>query len=898
MYFYDDTVYLQAVHSQTVSTCYKIPFDLTPVIDREIFFGNPEIINGQLSPDGRHLAFIKPYQGVRNIWVKGTADSFEEARPVTADTVRPIPNYFWSHDSKYLLYVQDKGGNEDYHVYALDPFLQDGKEGIPEARNLTPIDGVRAVIYNVPETAPDKIFVGLNERDKSWHDLYEVQISTGEKTLLFENRKEINNWVFDLQGQLRVVERSTKDGGTEFLLVQGTDLRSFYTCSFEESGYVVRFHKDHRRFFMATNKGKENDLTKLVLFDTDTLTEEFVEADPEGQVDFGGAFFSRLTDELIATTYNGDKPRKYFKNAAFEDDYNFLKNQLPGVEINFGSSTKDETKWLIYATSDTDPGATYLFDRVNRTLDFQYRPRPNLPVEHLTKMEPVRYPSYDELEVSAYLSLPKEMPSEDLPAILLIHGGPWARDSWGYDAFAQFLANRGYAVLQPNFRGSTGYGKKFLNAANGEWGRAMQDDITAGVDYLVRRGIADPARIGIMGGSYGGYATLAGLTFTPDVYAAGVSIVGPSNLLTLLDSIPAYWETIREMFYKRMGNPNTEEGVNQLKDQSPLFHAEKIKVPLLVVQGANDPRVKQAESDQIVIAMRNLGLPVEYLVAPDEGHGFARPENNMAFIAAMEKFLARHLGGRYQEDMPEPISKRLEEIRVDINTVKLAEPIDESSIEKDYPIFENSLAPGQFQYRMTVTMGDQNLPIDLTRTVIEEKDQWVVMERGESLMGNIEDRVVLDKASLKPLEQSIVQGPVNIRIEYGDQRITGEMGMNNNKQAFTVDLENPTLGAGLAKNILLPSLPLTAGYKRILTAFDPQSQKTESFQIEVLGAEKIQTEAGDFDAIKLSNTSLHGQSESGYLWVSVSTPRFLIRSESTVPQMGGAKVVYELAKVE
>jgi dipeptidyl aminopeptidase/acylaminoacyl peptidase len=361
----------------------------------------------------------------------------------------------------------------------------------------------------------------------------------------------------------------------------------------------------------------------------------------------------------------------HWKNRDWESDFRRVEKQVPGKELRGTSVTADDRMWLVVAYSDTEPGETYLFDRNTKKLTLQFRLREKLDRSYLAPMKPVRYESSGGLEIPAYLTLPKGVAAKNLPAILVPHGGPWGRDVWGYSGLVQFLANRGYAVLQPNFRGSTGYGKKFLDLGNREWGQKMQDDVTWGAKYLFQKGIADPKRIGIMGGSYGGYATLAGVAFTPDMYAAAVDIVGPSNLMTLIQSIPPYWEQIRAMFYKRMGDPTTPEGKAQLERQSPLNAAAKIRTPLLVVQGANDPRVNKKESDQIVVALRDRGLPVEYLVAPDEGHGFARPINNMAMYAAAEKFLAKHLNGRYQPDMPPEVSARLKEISVDPKSVVL-----------------------------------------------------------------------------------------------------------------------------------------------------------------------------------------------------------------------------------
>jgi dipeptidyl aminopeptidase/acylaminoacyl peptidase len=363
--------------------------------------------------------------------------------------------------------------------------------------------------------------------------------------------------------------------------------------------------------------------------------------------------------------------RRSWLDKTYAKDFSLIEQKFPGRNIFLRSSTQNEQFWMLHIVSDVNPEEVYLFDRKSKQLTFQYRPRPKLPVKDLAPMQIIRYKSSDGLEIPAYLTLPKNVTPKNLPLIVVPHGGPWWRDFWGYNSYHQFLANRGYAVLSPNFRGSTGYGKAFLNAGNKQWGEKMQDDITWGVKHLVSQGLVNPQRVGIMGGSYGGYATLAGLAFTPEVYTAGVSIVGPSNLITLLNTIPPYWESDRKLLAERLGDATTPEGKAQLERQSPLNSANKIKAPLLVVQGANDPRVNKAESDQIVIALRNRGFPVEYIVAPDEGHGLARPVNNLAMLAAAEKFLAKHIGGRYQESMPPNVAARLKEITIDVKSVVL-----------------------------------------------------------------------------------------------------------------------------------------------------------------------------------------------------------------------------------
>ena len=870
---------------------------LPPIIDREIIFGNPEISSARLSPDGKWMSFMKPLDDVRNIWIKQIDEPFENAKPITADTERPIPGYFWSRDSQYLLYVQDKGGDENYQVYALDPLATPAAGSkVPDARNITNVDGIRAMIFSVPKSTPDWMYVGINDRDKAWHDLYKIQISTGERTLVRENKDQITNWIFDLDDELRMASKTDADGGTVFLSIDGDEFKEIYTCSVLEACGVSSFEKGNQSAYFITNKG-DVDLTQLVKIDPNTGETEFMESDPEGKVDFGGVITSDVTHEIIATSYTGDKTRLYFKNKEWEAEYNWLKEQLPGAEISIGSSTDDERKFLIYANSDTDPGATYLYNRDKKTLDFQYRPRPNLPVEDLAEMQIISYASSDGLNIPAYLTLPKGVAAKNLPLIIFPHGGPWARDYWGYNPYAQFLANRGYAVLNVNFRGSTGFGKDFLNAGNNEWGELMQDDLTYGGKHLVSQGIADPSKIGIMGGSYGGYATLAGMTFTPDFYAAGVSIVGPSNMITLLESIPPYWESIRKMFHERMGDPTTEEGKAQLMRQSPLFHADKIKTPLMVVQGANDPRVKKAESDQIVVAMRELGLPVEYICAPDEGHGFSRPVNNMAFLAAAEKFLAKHLGGRYQAEMPDHIAKRLEEITVDINTVTMPEAIDESKLAGSLPVPSSDLAPANSEYKMMINMGGQEIPMDVVQTITDKGDNWEITQKISTPMGNMADISTVTKKSLQPISRNVDQGPVKISIDHSGDQITGNMSMNGNETPMDIKLDQPVFADGGALYETLARLPLNVGYSAVYRTFDVQQQKVKAFELTVVDMETIEVPAGSFDTYKTEIKALDDNPGDTMLWFSATSDfKGLVKSTGSSAEMGGAKITMELSK--
>ena len=862
-----------------------------PLIDRELFFGDPEIAGAQISPDGAFIAFIKPFKGTRNIWVKKTADPFTSAKPITADTKRPIPAYFWSRDGKYILFVQDKAGDENYNVYAVNPAEAPAAgQDVPAARNLTDVKGVRAQIYSVPRSEPDAIYVGINDRDAAWHDLYKVKISTGERTLVRKNTERITVFFFDLKDQLRLATRSAENGDTDVLRVDADKFTKIYSCTVFESCGPVRYHKDGERVYFQTNKGADVDLVRLELFNPTTGKEELVESDPMKRVDFGNAVFSQVSDDLIATSYDDERERIYWKDKNFEADYKLLQKQLPGKEIGFNSSTKDEKLWLISASADTDPGSTYLFDRTTKKLTLQYQIYDKLKREYLAPVKAVTYKSSDGLEIPAYLTLPKGVDPKNLPAIIVPHGGPWYRDSWGYNPFGQFLANRGYAVLQPNFRGSTGYGKKFIDAGNKQWGDKMQDDITWGVKYLVAQGIADPKRVGIMGGSYGGYATLAGVAFTPDVYAAGVSIVGPSNLITLLESIPPYWEQIRKLFYERMGDPNTPEGKAQLLRQSPLTAASKIKTPLLVIQGANDPRVNKRESDQIVIALRDRGFPVEYMVAPDEGHGFARPVNNLAMFASSEKFLAKYLGGRYQESMTSEVSQRLNEINVDVKTVTLPK-MTTSTAEAPKPAVD--LRPGTYNYKATIAVAGQEIPLTMKTDIKEENGAWVVNETAQTPQGEMSDVSTIEKGSLLLKRRLIKQGPIMVDLTVAPNKVTGSSNMTGQPTPIDADPGGALFADGAGTFDVIASLPLADGYALTFRNWDVQKQKPQIKQLKVLGSESVTVPAGTFDAYKVEIVDTGNDADKQTVWIDKAS-RKVLKISAVLPSLNGAILTSEL----
>ncbi len=474
---------------------------------------------------------------------------------------------------------------------------------------------------------------------------------------------------------------------------------------------------------------------------------------------------------------------------------------------------------------------------------------------------------------------------------MLVHGGPWARDYWGYNSFAQFLANRGYAVIQPNFRGSTGYGKAFLNAAINQWGEKMQDDLTYAANYLISNDICAPSSIAIMGGSYGGYATLAGLTFTPDIYAAGVSIVGPSNLFTLLDTIPPYWESARVMFHKRMGNPNTQEGKSQLTRQSPFFHAKNIKAPLLVAQGDNDPRVKTSESDQIVIAMRDSDLAVEYINFPDEGHGFAKPKNNMAFIAVMEQFLATHIGGRYQKEIPEDLQEIINNVTVDIS--KLVMPTILSSAEKNnsLPRPSHKIITGEYLYSLHLNMQGKEMSFDVNRTIGMEGNDVIVTDTSNSTMGDMSDITLLSLPDFSPLKRNITQGPQVVKYNCKNNKIEGSIVMNDqeSKIGFTSEVDFCLDGPSL--DIYLTLINDNDG--SIIRVFDTQKQKIVTYKFTQLSEDNI----NGYDCNHFLLQGIDGHEMKYNLWIAKGSHPLLIKKEYRIPEMGGALMTMTLKNI-
>ena len=629
------------------------------IIPKSLFFGNPHITNAKISPDGQWISFLKPHHGIMNLWIKPLDAAFGDAIPLTANE-RPLQSYFWTKDSQFLLFTKDENGDENFNIYGVRPTTS--LEAV-KVNAITKQPKVRTQIYQVSSKDPNILFLGLNQRDAAWHDLYRLDIQDGKLELIQENHNRITNWHFDWEDQLRMVSLVTESGNTEIHVVeQGFSLKKSFEVGLNETIDLLEWTADNSRPYVLTNTGKAN-LISLYLYDLERQHLELIFEDPDQKVDLAFVSFDTPTRSLSTAVWMSDRLHRHVFHEASKEVIDHLESLYPDADLHLLGHTLDRSKWIVSYSRPELVGDVYLYHRDTKNLETLYCPRPDLQaISHLlSPMNPIRYPSSDGLDIPAYISFPKSGPSAQTPLVVLVHGGPKGpRDYWGYHPEVQFLTNRGYAVLQPNFRASGGYGKSFLNAGDKEWGRKMQDDITEGVRYAIHKEWVDPNRVAIMGGSYGGYATLAGLCFTPDLYRCGIDIVGPSNLFTLLESIPEYWEAGRKWLYEMVGDPDTEEGKQLLHERSPLFHVDKIEAPLLIIQGAHDPRVKKAESDQIVDALRSKGKPVMYILAEDEGHGFAKPINKMAMYTAVEDFLAEHLAGQREEQIPSEILDHLD----------------------------------------------------------------------------------------------------------------------------------------------------------------------------------------------------------------------------------------------
>ncbi len=607
----------------------------TGLIPREIIFGNPTKISPQISPDGSHLAYIAPLNGVLNIWIKTIGKDDDKA--ITNDTGRGIRGFFFTWDNEHILYVQDKDGDENWHVYSI-PKLGG------EPFDLTPIDGVQARIMSNKREFPNIVLIAINDRIPQLHDIYSVDLRTNERTLIVKNEIGAIGWSVDDNLNVRLAQVQRENGGQTLFhrLDNDSEWEELLTFNSEDAltTHPAGFNKEGDSIYIISSIG--SDTAQLRELNLKTRKETTLISDPD--YDISDMIREPFTKKIQAAQFNRDRINWEILDSSIKEDFKGIYGLTDGDLHIIDQDFKNET-WIVAFTKDNGSTPFYIWDRTKKQGEFLFAARPEIDQWDLAPMKPIAYQARDGLTIHGYLTTPYGKEPKNLPAIVVVHGGPWVRDDWGLDPESQWLANRGYAVLQINYRGSTGYGKSFINAGDKEWGGKMQDDVSDGVKWLIEQGIADAKRVGIFGGSYGGFAVLSGLTKTPELYACGVDIVGPSNLITFQETIPPYWEPLKPQMYKRIGHP-VEDG-SLLYDRSPLNHIDNITAPLMIVQGKNDPRVKRSESVQIKHALEKAGKVVEYMEFEDEGHGFARPENRLKFYGAAEKFLADHLGGDY-----------------------------------------------------------------------------------------------------------------------------------------------------------------------------------------------------------------------------------------------------------
>ncbi len=637
------------------------------LIPREVFFGNPDRASVQISPDGMRLSYLAANQGVMNVWVQTIGNN--DAVALTKSSQRPIRIYFWAENSQQIIYGQDRGGDENFHFYAVD--IATGNE-----IDLTPFDGVQARVTGIDRDKPDEILVALNNRDPKFHDVWRINTRTGKGQMVFQNNDGYSDLTADSNFQVRLASKvNERTGGLDVYTRDSGDGQWYELVRWglEDSAVSepMGMSRDGKTIYLADSRGTNT--SRLFAYSIDGSngpTYQMLAADE--RADVSGVVQDPKTNRPQAVAFEYARREWKILDPSIKSDWEKLKHTAEG-DMNISSRDNADAKWIVSYVRDNGPVSYYLYDRKAGSATFLFTNRTQLEGLKLATMKPVVVTARDGLKLVCYLTVPPDQNQRKLPMVLLVHGGPWGRDSWGFNSLHQWLANRGYAVMSVNFRGSTGMGKEFMNAGNGEWAGKMHDDLIDAVNWTVAEGIADPAKVAIMGGSYGGYATLVGLTFTPDYFAAGVDIVGPSHIATLLKTIPPYWEPIRAMFETRVGKLSDTAYMDSI---SPLTKVNAIRKPLLIGQGKNDPRVNEAESRQIVDAMQAKNLPVTYVVFPDEGHGFARPQNNMAFFAITEAFLAKHIGGRF-----EPIRSEVRQSSADIQAgAELVPGLSESSV--------------------------------------------------------------------------------------------------------------------------------------------------------------------------------------------------------------------------
>ena len=616
------------------TACGTKPEEKAPKIAVEDFFKNPEKFSWRISPDGEYISYLSPHNGHTNVFVQKISDSI--AIPITNDTVRNVYRYQWKGNR--IIYLQDVGGDENFQMFSVG---SDGKD----LKALTPFVKVRTEIFDDWRDIAGKekeMMIGLNKRDARYFDPYSINIETGELKVLFQNDNNYDNWFTDHTGIIRMATKTDGVNTTYYhRATEAAPFDSILTTTYKDNFAIQFFTFDNKNIYVSTNIGR--DKNTIVEYDL-AARKEVKEIYSNADYDVDGLSYSEKRKVLTMANYTSWKGEHYFLDKETAAEYKKMQDKFTGYEIGIYGNNNAEDKFVVWTGNDKVAARYYFYDKKTGETKFLADAFPWLKEENMATMKPIEYKSRDGLTIHGYLTLPKGMEAKNLPVVINPHGGPWARDDWGYNNEAQLFANRGYAVLQMNFRGSTGYGKDFWLKSQKQWGKTMQDDITDGVQWLIKEGIADPKRVAIYGGSYGGYATLAGVAFTPDLYACAVDYVGVSNMFTFMKTIPPYWEPYKAMFHEMVGDPVKDSAL--LAEISPALHAGNIKTPLFVAQGANDPRVNKAESDQMVEALKKRGVAVDYMVKNDEGHGFANENNRLDFYKAMDKFFDKYLSGK------------------------------------------------------------------------------------------------------------------------------------------------------------------------------------------------------------------------------------------------------------
>lgn len=632
------------VSSLVTITCHHAGTGPTPeLIPREVLFGNPVNSRVRLSPDGEFLAYCAPVDNVLNIWVKTIGQ--DDDRPVTRDNNRGVRYYFWAQDSKHILYAQDVGGNENWRMYAINLETD-------EIRDMTPFENIQVRTVATDKDFPHEILFSMNKENPRAHDMYHLDLMSGEMKLVATNPGNIIDWIPDAQFKVRGAIAALPDGGFELTVRDSkeSDWQTLVTWDAENSmtsapnflSPPTTFSKDGAYIYFMDSRGVN--AGRMVRMEIATGNIEVIAEDPQYDVS-DDIMIHPDNYEIQAIAFEKERIAWTILDESVRGDFAAITN-LDRGDFSILSRNNTDNAWLVAFEKDNGPVTYYLYDRKIKKGTFLFNQRPDLDKYTLATMEPMSFTSRDGLTIHGYITFPPGAAKKNLPMVLCVHGGPWARNTWGFDSKAQWFANRGYAALQVNFRGSTGYGKDFVNAGDKEWGGKAQNDLVDAVNWALEQGIADPKRVAIYGESYGGYAALVGATFTPDLFCCAVDMCGPSNLVSFIEALPPWFSTLLATIHKRMGNPDTEEEF--LKSRSPLFKVDQIKIPILIAQGANDPRVKQEEAEQIIAVMKEKGLEYEYLLFPDEGHGLAKPENRLTYYAAVEQFLAKHMGGRYE----------------------------------------------------------------------------------------------------------------------------------------------------------------------------------------------------------------------------------------------------------